>query len=88
MAPELVRCVWMGAKECQIWNDRLDRMYLGSFTAVLDECESFYLLQTSVRGQQLREAMLCCPVPKHLRLLLYINMWDLDGSSDTINILL
>lgn len=32
--------------------------------------------------------MLCCHVPKHLRLLSYADMWDLDGSSDTIHILI
>lgn len=44
--------------------------------------------QQSVQGQQLREATLCCPVPKHLRLLSYISMRDLDGRCDTINILI
>ncbi len=46
------------------------------------------MLQTHLQGQQLREATLCCLVPKHLRLLWYIGMWDLNGRSDIITILI
>lgn len=40
--------------------------------------------ESTLQEQQLRESMLCCPMPTHRRLLSYFGMWDLDVSSDAI----
>ena len=59
---------------------------VSSVKEVWRECKFVSSLQTSLQEQQLREATLCCAVPKHFRPLSYIDMWDLDGSSDTIDV--